>query len=39
MGDDCNHEKLRMTVDTDDGGTEEVCPICDQIDMVSLDDE
>lgn len=34
---DCEHKKMRMTIDTEDG-EREVCPICDDVDLETLDD-
>lgn len=36
MSDDCPHSKARVTVDTEDG-PRQVCPICDDVDLTTLD--
>jgi len=37
MSSDCNHQKARITVDTPEG-TKEVCPICDDVRVETLDE-
>lgn len=34
---DCNHAKATITVDADDGEKKEVCPICDDVNVETLD--
>lgn len=34
----CEHDKITVTVDAGDGETEEVCPICDDVDVRTLDE-
>lgn len=34
---DCEHEKARITLDTEEG-PKSVCPICDDVDLETLDD-
>lgn len=37
MSSDCKHEKVRIRVDSPDG-PKEVCPICDDVQVETLDD-
>lgn len=39
MSGNCTHEKARITVDDGAGGTKEVCPICDDVQVETLDQE
>lgn len=38
MSDSCEHQKMCMTIDTEDG-QKEVCPICDDVDVQTLDED
>lgn len=33
---DCEHDKARITLDTDEGA-KRVCPICDDVELETLD--
>lgn len=35
----CEHDKVTITVDDGSGGKKEVCPICDDVQVETLDGE
>lgn len=37
MSDKCDHQKARITIDDGSGGKKEVCPICDDVQVETLD--
>lgn len=36
MSEQCDHDKATITLDTDEG-PQQVCPICDDVDLETLD--